>query len=87
MTYVNPFEQNNDHTRVSHEIEFQSSFKMVVSFMKSFLAIEITCSVAVNGKPEFTPGPQCPYIFSIFSLILKRFSRRYFAASSFIIKP
>ena len=30
---------------------------MVVPFMKSFLAIEITCFIAVNGKPEFTPGP------------------------------
>ena len=69
LTCVNPFEQNNDHTRISHEIEFQSSFKKVVSFMKSFLAIEITCSIAVNGELEFTPGPQCAYIFSIILLI------------------
>ena len=27
LTYINPFEQNNDHTRISHEIEFRSSFK------------------------------------------------------------
>ena len=27
LTYVNPFEQNNGHTRISHEIEFRSSFK------------------------------------------------------------
>ena len=26
LTYINPFEQNNDHTRMSHEIEFRSSF-------------------------------------------------------------
>ena len=26
LTCVNPFEQNNDHTRISHEIEFRSSF-------------------------------------------------------------
>ena len=29
LTYVNPFEQNNDHARISHEIEFRSSFKYV----------------------------------------------------------
>ena len=27
LTYINPLEQNNDHTRISHEIEFRSSFK------------------------------------------------------------
>ena len=25
-TYTNPFEQNNDHTRTSHKIEFRNSF-------------------------------------------------------------
>ena len=27
LTYTIPFEQNNDHTQISHEAEFRSSFK------------------------------------------------------------
>ena len=28
LTYINPFEQNNNHTRISHETEFRSAFKL-----------------------------------------------------------
>ena len=27
QTYINPFEENNDHTRITHKIQFRSSFK------------------------------------------------------------
>ena len=27
LNYTSPFEQNNDHTQISHEIEFRSFFK------------------------------------------------------------
>ena len=27
LTYINPFEKNNDHTWISHKVEFRSSFK------------------------------------------------------------
>ena len=27
LTYINSFEQNNDHTKILHETEFRSSFK------------------------------------------------------------
>ena len=27
LTYINPFEKNNDPTWISHEVEFRSSFK------------------------------------------------------------
>ena len=36
LTYTNPFEQNNDHTRISHEIEFRSSFKSFVGKYLTF---------------------------------------------------
>ena len=28
QTYINPFEQNNDHTRLMHKIQFCSSFNV-----------------------------------------------------------
>ena len=31
LTYINPFEQNNDHTRISYEIEFCSFFKHIIN--------------------------------------------------------
>ena len=33
LTYINPFEQNHDHMRISHEIEFRSSFKEKLCFI------------------------------------------------------
>ena len=40
LTYINPFEQNNDHMRISHEIEFRSSFKV-----KSLAQLNVWCNV------------------------------------------
>ena len=33
LTYINLFEQNNDHMWILHEIEFRSSFKEKVCFI------------------------------------------------------
>ena len=64
---------------------------MWVPFIKSnlitfALAIEIILPIAGNGKPEFTGGSQFPWNFWMLSLIFKRFSQKYFPASSLITK-
>ena len=52
QTYTNPFEQNNEHTCIIHEIQFRSSFNETVidgeSIINSRYSIDL--SFWVNSK-------------------------------------
>ena len=49
QTYINPTEQNNDHTGIIHKIQFRSSFRQLI-FSHCFLILLSSVTVIKETK-------------------------------------
>ena len=62
VTYTIPFEQNDDHTQISHEIEFRSSLKKTEENRKLYRSsqLEVFCKNGVfKNFAKFTGKHLC----------------------------